>query len=77
MYIGYDAGVYGYGWSDVYAADLFHTMQTSEAGALSSATGRRLREEILGPCATKTGDVTWLTGAVVFDNWLVVNLRIC
>ena len=27
LYIGYDAGVYGYGWSDVYAADLFHTMQ--------------------------------------------------
>ena len=27
LYIGYDAGVYGYGGSDVYAADLFHTMQ--------------------------------------------------
>lgn len=56
LYLGYDAGVYGYGWSDVYAADLFHTMQVSESGALSSATGQRLRKEILGPCATKTGD---------------------
>eukprot|EP00434_Breviolum_minutum_P034880 symbB.v1.2.030877.t1/scaffold3524.1/size54796/2 len=56
LYIGYDAGVYGYGWSDVFAADLFHSMRISQEGALSSATGQRLRKEILAPCATKSGD---------------------
>ena len=62
LYIGYDAGVYGYGWSDVFAADLFHSMRISQEGALSFATGQRLRKEILAPCATKSGDETWMHG---------------
>lgn len=56
IYVGYDAGYYGYGWADVYAADIFATMQSSKLGALSAETGRQLRSEILGPCATKSGE---------------------
>merc|ERR1712217_578651 len=55
LVIGYDAGYYGYMWSDVYAADVFNTMITSPDGALSAKTGGRLRDEILGPCATRSG----------------------
>jgi len=55
IFIGYDAGYYGYGWSDVFAADIFEAMRDSEEGPLSAATGQRLRAEILGPCATKAG----------------------
>jgi thimet oligopeptidase len=55
LVIGYDAGYYGYGWSDVYAADLFKDMLCSPSGLLSVETGTRLRNEILGPCATRSG----------------------
>ncbi|CAJ1341577.1 unnamed protein product, partial [Effrenium voratum] len=55
LYIGYDAGFYGYGWSDVFAADIFETMRASKEGALSGATGQALRSEILAPCATRCG----------------------
>ena len=56
LYIGYDAGVYGYAWSDVFAADIFESMRSSQTGPLSASTGERLRSEILGPCATKPGN---------------------
>mmetsp|Transcript_33650 Transcript_33650/g.96637 ORF Transcript_33650/g.96637 Transcript_33650/m.96637 type:complete len:701 (-) Transcript_33650:163-2265(-) len=55
LVIGYDAGYYGYGWSDVYAADVFESMLQAEEGPLSAETGAKLRDEILGPCATRTG----------------------
>ena len=55
LYIGYDAGVYGYGWSDVFAAEIFEAMRNSPTGPLSASTGHRLRSEILSPCATKPG----------------------
>lgn len=55
LVIGYDAGYYGYGWSDVYAADLFSAMLSSSEGLLSVQTGHRLRDEILRPCATRGG----------------------
>lgn len=51
---GYDAGYYGYGWSDVYAADIFGAMLAR--GLLSTETGQKLRDDILGPCATRPGD---------------------
>ena len=79
LYFGYDAGVYGYGWSDVFAADLFHSMQISQEGALSSATGQRLRKEILAPCATKSGDETWMHGnGMAWDGrigsyWIILD----
>lgn len=56
MVIGYDAGYYGYGWSDVYAADIFDMMLHSPEGLLSPETGRRLREAILSPCASRSGN---------------------
>ena len=55
LVIGYDAGYYGYGWSDVFAADVFEAMLRSPSGLLSAETGARLRDEILGPCATRSG----------------------
>ncbi len=56
LVLGYDAGYYSYRWSDVYAADVFEAMLSSEAGALSAATGAKLRDAILAPMATKAGD---------------------
>jgi len=53
--IGYDAGYYSYRWSDVYAADIFEAMLGSEGGLLSPATGTKLRDAILGPCASVPG----------------------
>lgn len=55
MVIGYDAGFYGYGWSDVYAADVFEAMVKANEGPLSAAVGSKLRREILEPCATRPG----------------------
>ncbi len=42
---GYDAGYYGYLWSDVYAQDMFSVFKAD--GVLSPAVGRRYRTEIL------------------------------
>jgi len=52
LVIGYDAGYYGYGWADVYAADLFQHMKSNPAGLLSKKAGEHLRDHILKPCAT-------------------------
>ena len=49
--IGYDAGYYGYGWAEVYAQDLFTAFR--EEGLFNEETGRKLREKILAPCATR------------------------
>ena len=51
--IGYDAGYYGYGWSEVYALDLFDSFR--KAGVLNPKMGHSLRQKILAPCATKPG----------------------
>jgi oligopeptidase A len=42
---GYSAGYYGYKWAEVLSADAWSAFE--EAGPLSVAAGRRLREEIL------------------------------
>lgn len=55
LVIGYDAGYYSYMWSDVQAADVFEAMRVSPEGLLAPATGKRLREEILAPCAGRRG----------------------
>ncbi len=44
---GYDAGYYGYLWSEVYARDMYS--QFEKAGVLDPALGRRYRDVILAP----------------------------
>jgi len=76
LVIGYDAGYYGYGWSDVYAADLFKAMLHSPSGLLGVETGQRLRDQILGPCATRSGSdmlQAFLERAPSSDAWCERN----
>jgi Zn-dependent oligopeptidase len=42
---GYDAGYYGYIWSEVYAADMFTEFERT--GLLNEETGQRYRNTIL------------------------------
>ncbi|KAI9197197.1 Thimet oligopeptidase [Polychytrium aggregatum] len=51
---GYDAGYYGYLWSEVYSTDLFETM-FSEENILNGIHGRAYRDKILGPGGSKNG----------------------
>jgi thimet oligopeptidase len=44
---GYDAGYYGYLWSEVYADDMFTAFE--QTGLLNSSTGKRYRKYILEP----------------------------
>jgi len=72
LVIGYDAGYYGYGWSDVVAADIFEAMCKEPGGLLSEEVSRKLRAELLGPCATIAGtDIsrTFLGRAPTSDAW--------
>ena len=48
MTAGYNAGYYGYLWSEVFAADLYSVFKQN--GVLDESTGRLLRQKILSPC---------------------------
>jgi Zn-dependent oligopeptidase len=50
---GYDAGYYGYLWSEVYGDDMFSRFE--EDGVLSPAVGRAYRREVLEPGGTRSG----------------------
>lgn len=49
--MGYDAGYYGYMWSNVFAQDMFSRFEAE--GILSPGIGRRYRESILEPGSSK------------------------
>ena len=55
MVQGYDAGYYGYAWSEVYGADLYAAFAAAPGGCFDAALGRRLRACVLEPGATADG----------------------
>jgi len=54
MTSGYNAGYYGYMWSEVLSFDLFHEFKTG--GLLNPEIGKKLRQSILEPCAILTAN---------------------
>ena len=54
--MGYDAGYYGYLWSQVFADDMFSVFERE--GLLNPAIGRRYREEILEPGSSREESVS-------------------
>jgi thimet oligopeptidase len=54
--MGYDAGYFGYLWSEAYAADLFSEFEAKRPNVMDPSLGRKYRDTILAPCATVDGD---------------------
>jgi len=54
---GYDAGYYGYLWSEVLACDVYACFEDSPEGCMNGQLGKKYRKTILEPGAVKTGDV--------------------
>jgi len=52
---GYDAGYYGYKWSEVFADDMFTRFEA--AGPLNADLGQELRRKVLEPGGAIDGDV--------------------
>ncbi len=50
---GYDAGYYGYLWALAIATDLASVFEQAPGGYLDEAVGRKLRDEIYAPAATR------------------------
>eukprot|EP00958_Prasinococcus_capsulatus_P023539 scaffold3540_cov379-Prasinococcus_capsulatus_cf.AAC.2 len=58
--MGYDAGYFGYLWSEVFAADLFAKFVVEDGdgvkeGRINEELGKRYRDTILTPCASEDG----------------------
>jgi len=56
LMMGYDAGYFGYLWSEAYAADLFSEFEAKRPDVMDPNLGRKYRDTILAPCATVDGD---------------------
>jgi thimet oligopeptidase len=55
---GYDAGYYGYAWSDAIAADMATVFEKSSGRYFDQQTGRKLREEIYAPGGSRDPNVS-------------------
>ena len=53
--VGYDAGYYGYKWSEVFADDMFTRFE--KEGPLNAAIGRDYRSKVLERGGSVDGDV--------------------
>lgn len=63
LLMGYDAGYYGYIYSETFAADLFSKfseLSSNKKSVLDLDLGKKYREKILSPCATVDGDAMLL-----------------
>eukprot|EP00808_Paulinella_micropora_P022445 g75124.t1 len=82
---GYDAGYYGYGWADVFAADVYEGLTSTDITSSSSPSlfpsptkGAHLRDTLLAPCASRPAMqmlTSFLGRAPSEDAWLRRNLE--